>query len=653
MTSEPRVGESPASRLTQGTLRLPVAATGPENSLPLADALLEGPFEIGDDLPEGLREAAGNGRPRSLHPYLMQDRYSRDRSEQELEAVVLDNGILRATFLPRYGGRLWSLLDLATGRDLVYVNSVVQPANLALRNAWIAGGVEWNIGTKGHSPHTMAPLHSAMVEGPDGVPRLRMWEFDRLRRVVFQIDAWLPPGERGLYIYVRIENPNEQSVPMYWWSNAAVEENDGVRVLAPATSAYATGYEGTVGEVDVPEWNGRDHTWPATSPRAADYFYVIEQDHPWVAGVDASGHGLAIASTRGLPGRKLFCWGDGPGGRRWQEWLSPEGGRYLELQAGLTTTQFEHATMPARTSWDWVEVYGDVAADPHLAHGDDWSGAVQHVQSRIDRLVTGEALDAALAQARDVADLAPTRTLTAGAGWGALERDVRRATGEPWIDETSRPFPITTENALQAAWRRLLAGDGDPFTGADPATAPASYVTGAIWRERLERLPASWLRDYHLAVLAHSEGDVETALAYFRSSQAHEPTAWAVRGEARAVAEQGETAAAAELLARAQRLAPENAALLVEAMSAAVLAGRPEKALELFDGAPAAARSGRARLWEGTAALRTGQVARAAAVLESDITIPDLREGERSLSDLWREVFPGTDIPHRYDFRMA
>ena len=43
-----------------------------------------------------------------------------------------------------------------------------QPANLALRNAWISGGVEWNIGTRGHSPTTMDTLHAASVDGPDG-----------------------------------------------------------------------------------------------------------------------------------------------------------------------------------------------------------------------------------------------------------------------------------------------------------------------------------------------------------------------------------------------------------------------------------------------------------------------------------------------------
>ena len=36
-------------------------------------------------------------------------------------------------------------------RELLFNNPIYQPANLALRNAWLAGGIEWNVGQFGHS----------------------------------------------------------------------------------------------------------------------------------------------------------------------------------------------------------------------------------------------------------------------------------------------------------------------------------------------------------------------------------------------------------------------------------------------------------------------------------------------------------------------
>lgn len=643
------------STLRRERLHLPVARLGEDNPLPLPDRLLEAPFALDANLPAALQEGARFGTPRSMHPYLLQDGYDRERQQAEVEAVVLDNGILRATFFPWLGGRLWSLVDLTTGADLVYANACIQPANLALRNAWVAGGVEWNIGTKGHSAHTMAPLHAAVVDGPDGAPRLRMWELDRVRRVVFQIDAWLPAGARGLHVYIRIENPNEAGVPIYWWSNAAVQQSPDVRVLAPARRAYATGYDGTVSEVDVPVSADGDHTWPSASPRSADYFYAIEEnEQPWVAGVDGTGHGLAIVSTSRLRGRKLFCWGSGEGGRHWQRWLSPDGGEYLELQAGLAATQFEHVLMPGRTSWDWLEVYGDVSADPQVAHGQDWDSAVAHVGARVAELAAPEQLSADLVAARRLADQPPAHPLAAGSGWGALEREVREATGELWIDESSRPFAATTLTAEQGPWHQLLTEPGtDPFTGADPSVPPQTYVTGPIWAERLHRLAPSWLRDYHLGVLAHARADLETAREHLRASHSHHPSAWACRAEARVAAEQGERGPALELLTEALRLAPAEPHLLLEVMTAALAADQPGLALSLFDAAPATSTSsGRARLLEGTAALRTGARQRAEAVLASDLVIPDLREGERSLSDLWRETFGDRPVPAHYDFRM-
>src|SRR4051812_42135148 len=81
----------------------------------------------------------------SMLPYRVQDQYDRQKTKRPFQAAVLENEHLKATFMLELGGRLWSLLDKRTGRDLLHVNPVFQPANLAVRDAWFSGGVEWNI----------------------------------------------------------------------------------------------------------------------------------------------------------------------------------------------------------------------------------------------------------------------------------------------------------------------------------------------------------------------------------------------------------------------------------------------------------------------------------------------------------------------------
>ncbi|MGH8969936.1 MAG: DUF5107 domain-containing protein, partial [Actinomycetes bacterium] len=137
-------------------------------------------------------------------PYSVQDGYRRQLSDSEVPVAVLENDVLRATFLLGYGGRLWSLLHRPSGTELLHSPPALRLANLALRNAWFAGGVEWNIGTTGHSPTTCEPLFAARVRGRDGEPVLRMYEYERLRGVVFQIDAWLPDQSHVLFVHVCI-----------------------------------------------------------------------------------------------------------------------------------------------------------------------------------------------------------------------------------------------------------------------------------------------------------------------------------------------------------------------------------------------------------------------------------------------------------------
>ena len=81
-------------------------------------------------LPEAMRENMRRGRLQNCLPYTMQDAYSRDRRLSALRTAVLENELLRATFLLDFGGRLWSLYHKQARRELLHTNPVLQPANL-------------------------------------------------------------------------------------------------------------------------------------------------------------------------------------------------------------------------------------------------------------------------------------------------------------------------------------------------------------------------------------------------------------------------------------------------------------------------------------------------------------------------------------------
>ena len=559
------------STLTVTTVTLPTARLGPVNPLlPVtgASALdLHAHVEAGDGVDAAMRGRMAYGRVTGLAPYLLQDDYGRERVPTSHPAVVLENEVLRATVLPGLGGRLTSLAHRPSGRELLHANPVVQPGNLALRDAWVAGGTEWNLGTTGHSPLTCSPLHAALVEGQvhgEVVPVLRMWELERLRGLVQQLDLWLPPGSPVLLVSVRVRNPRTVEVPLYWWSNTAVPESDGVRVVAPADAAWHLGDDRVLARVDVP--GEPDVTYPACSPRAADWFFdVADEQRPYVAALDAAGRGLVQSSTSPLRGRKLFVWGRGRGGDRWQEWLSPEGGRYLEIQAGVAATQLEHVPLPARSTLSWVETYGLGEVDPSTVHG-PWARAREAVATEVQRLAPDAWLAGRSAWADELADVAPTRLLHDGSGWGALEERRRAAAGEPPPATAGTPFPAAGLGPEQATWTALLASGRVPDH--DPAVAPASYV-GPDWTPLLEAAVApsahpGWAAWLHVGVARWEAGDHDGAVTAWRRSLEAADQPWAHRLLAVAHRARGDDAGALAAYEAAERAAPGLRPLVVE-----------------------------------------------------------------------------------------
>jgi hypothetical protein len=153
--------------------RRQVAASdlGAENPLPDVARIPEIPYPLDATIPDDIASRVRYGTPRTLFPYQQQSGYERALDQRELVTFVLENTRLRAVFLPELGGRLWELFDKTSGKHLLHSPASIQFANLGLRNAWFAGGIEWNVGTRGHSPLTCSPMHAGRIVLPDGRKR--------------------------------------------------------------------------------------------------------------------------------------------------------------------------------------------------------------------------------------------------------------------------------------------------------------------------------------------------------------------------------------------------------------------------------------------------------------------------------------------------
>ena len=199
--------------------------------------------------------------------------------------------------------------DKNTGKNLLYTNDVLRFSNLAIRNAWFSGGVEWNISLIGHTPFTTEPLYTAVTKTEAGAPVLRFYEYERIRKVPYQMDFWLEEEDRFLNCRMRIVNESDQVVPMYWWSNIAVPEYEGGHVTVPARKTF-TNSEGGVYKVDIPMVNGVDVTDYKKIPRSVDYFFDLDEDKPkYIANLDGKGYGLSACFYQKTGQQKTFFLG--------------------------------------------------------------------------------------------------------------------------------------------------------------------------------------------------------------------------------------------------------------------------------------------------------------------------------------------------------
>jgi len=632
------------SELRVETLVMPAAEVGPENPLPPLKSAgeIHAVDQASSGIPAEMLRNIAYGRVASLLPYTMQDRYTRERTSRDFRVAILENEILRATFLLEVGGRLWSLYHKPSGRELLEVNPVFQPANLALRNAWFSGGVEWNIGTTGHSPFTCSPLFAARVETSEGMPILRLYEWERLRQVPFQIDAYLPDGSPVLFVSVRITNPHQETVPMYWWSNIAVPETPRTRVITPSSAAYSFGYGGAgLAKVPVPVLDGVDVSYPTNIRRAADFFFHIpDGTRPWITALDEEGRGLVQVSTARLKGRKLFLWGAGEGGRRWQTFLSEPGHAYIEIQAGLARTQLEHLPMPAQSEWTWIEAYGLMEADPAIVHGSDWQRASDSIAQRTEVLMPEVMLQQELARSSQRFDQPPVDMIQRGSGWGALALLARQREGRPAFCSEGLVFDPTSLGEAQQPWVSLLETGLMPV--ADPLDEVVGYVVDSTWRYWLEQAVRNdadnWLQWLHLGVMRYHAGDQSGARDAWYRSMARTGNPWAARNLAVLACDEGLADEAVAYYTAALAHIPGHLPLVIESGRRLLSLGRAKEWLTLVEALPPSVRRvGRVRLLEGRAALETGDLDRVAVLFDGTLVVDDLREGERSLSALWFE----------------
>jgi tetratricopeptide (TPR) repeat protein len=426
-----------------------------------------------------------------IYPYTLQDEIASVPTDVVYKALILENKYLRVTLLPELGGRVFSLYDKVSKREVFYKNTTVKFSPLAIRGAFFSGGLEFSFPVA-HAPTTAENVNWDFQHHDDGSAAIIIGGQEHMSGMRWTIKLSLFPSRCALAQDVQLYNPNPIPGRYHYWTNASTDSDAQTEFIYPLQRVRSYEFAGTAswpiarldpilskpglpGMEGVPMWPaerlhdpinfrwekhmlaqvsifGRDVTW--------DYFGAWQH---------SSNTGYAhFARYQDVSGMKLWSWGQSEVGIVNQTALMDDGSLYAETQCGAMETQldFDFLLPGELNTWRewWLPLRGmngmtcaskDLGARLHLALGDE-DGTVKLTlgvcpatavpSAEINLSVLGETLF------QEIADISPeqpwleeitvqAQTLSAN----PLTLSVRDSQGRPLLDYTHNPEPYSAE----------------------------------------------------------------------------------------------------------------------------------------------------------------------------------------------------------------
>jgi tetratricopeptide (TPR) repeat protein len=318
-------------QLSEGPLEIPTYALGTEDRNPAF------PLVRGHD----------------IYPYTMLDDLTDQRESKSYHAVFLENEYLKVIVLPELGGRVYSVYDKVGGREIFYRNNVVKYGLVALRGAWISGGIEFNF-PDGHTVVSVSPVSWTKRQGLDGSATVVVGDIDEVTNMHWEVALTLRPLEARLQQRVTLFNSTAATNRYWFWANAAVPATDDMRFIYPMREAYPH----QPFAVPYPMWNGVDYSWYKNIRQPTSLFGRQVHRDFFGAYYEKGDYGLVhVADFRQDPGKKIWSWGVADDGLIWTNILSDHDGPYNEIQSGRYETQLNYEFMPPRRVERWTEYW--------------------------------------------------------------------------------------------------------------------------------------------------------------------------------------------------------------------------------------------------------------------------------------------------------
>ena len=288
-----------------------------------------------------------------VYPYGMQDDLGDQRVDRTYRAVFLENDYLKIICLPQIGGRIHSVFDKTSNHEMFHRNDAIKPGLIAMRGAWISGGIEWNRGPQGHTITSFSPVDVTSRDNADGSASIIVGYIESNFRTRWDVVLTLHPDKAYLDERISIANPTDGLHSYYFWNNTAFPCKPGTRFIYPMK--LGQDHAGTK-FFSWPVNNDKDITWLKNYDEPSSVFaYKCAFDFFGAYDVDDDRGIVQYGDHRVITGKKAWTWGQSGDGIASQRALHDDNSQYIEVQSGPLQTQADYGLLGPHQEIAWQE----------------------------------------------------------------------------------------------------------------------------------------------------------------------------------------------------------------------------------------------------------------------------------------------------------
>lgn len=265
--------------------------------------------------------------PEGIYPYESYCETSKRPIVKKFKMVSMENTYIKVEICPDLGGRVHSIFDKKSQKEILYNAGAIRPSRILPRMAFISGGIEVSF------PISHSPVQIEKVDYITKIidDRIYVWCGERELRYGMHWTVEMSLGIEDAFLTQRtlFYNPTSKPHPWMSWSNAALEAHEDTELHFPDGEVL---YHGD--ELKYIDWAQDGPKVMQDIHRMTGFFWEKAEHNTFGAYTPSLGCGLYhMADRTEMPGMKLWVYGMGKD----EKWAHVSGiGKqsYLEIQAG-------------------------------------------------------------------------------------------------------------------------------------------------------------------------------------------------------------------------------------------------------------------------------------------------------------------------------